>query len=223
MLRRLIVVVSCMLLAGTMFVPSSQASEWSKKTVLTLNKPIEVPGAALPAGTYVFKLAGGPADRDIVQIFNKNETKLFSTILAIPDYRTKTPSKAIVTFEERAKNSPEAVETWFYPGDNYGLEFVYPKERAMVLAKANNRLVLSHEASPQAKPEELKITPVKAVNPAGQEVEVAQAAPPPKMTAQKVSEPKMPHTASDLPLLAMLGIFSLGLALALPRIARVIS
>lgn len=31
----------------------------------------------------------------------------------------------VVTFEERAANSPEAVRNWFYPGMNYGHQFVY--------------------------------------------------------------------------------------------------
>lgn len=217
MFRKLIMVLSCLFLAGIIFAPRSQADEWNKKTIFTFSEPVEVPGLALPAGTYVFKLMDSQSDRDIVQIFNKDQSKLFATILAIPDYRMNPTDKTVVTFDERPKNSPEAVDAWFYPGDNYGMEFVYPKERATVLAKANNRPVLAHEASPQAKPAELKAVPVKAVNPAGEEVQVAKVVTPPKMPA-----PKMPHTASNLPLLVMLGLLSLGLAFALPRMSRVV-
>lgn len=218
MIRRLITVLSCMLVAGTAFVPLSRADEWNKKTVFTFSEPVEVPGVTLPAGTYVFKLLDSAADRDIVQIFNKDQTKLFATILAIPDYRMNPTDHTVVKFAERPKDSPEAVRAWFYPGDNYGFEFVYPKERATLIAKANNRPVLSHQASPQAQAAELKTTPVKAVTPAGQEVELAKVIPPPKPVA-----PKMPHTASNLPLLALVGFLLLGTALALPQIARVMS
>ena len=217
MYRKLMMVFTCLLLVGTMFVPLSQAGEWNKKTIFTFNEPVEVPGAVLPAGKYVFKLADSDSDRDIVQVFNADESKIFATILAIPDYRMKTPDKTIVTFDERPKDSPEAVRAWFYPGDNYGIEFVYPKERATVLAKANNRPVLAHHAPAQAQAAQLKAAPVNAINPAGTEVQltevIASAAPP---------AARLPHTASSLPLLAMLGMFSLGLGLALPRLARVI-
>jgi hypothetical protein len=40
--------------------------------------------------------------------------------------------KTVVTFDERPKNSPEALDSWFYPGLNYGMEFADPKERAVV-------------------------------------------------------------------------------------------
>jgi len=136
MLRRVIQVLSCLLLSAVVFAPLSFANEWNEKTIFTFNEPFEVPGRVLPAGTYVFKLADSLSDRDVVQIFNKDQNKLYATIMGIPDYRMRTPSKTIVTFDERPKGSPEALDAWFYPGDNFGIEFVYPKERAMSLAKA---------------------------------------------------------------------------------------
>jgi len=36
---------------------STKADDWDRKTVVTFSAPVEVPGSALPAGTYVFKLA----------------------------------------------------------------------------------------------------------------------------------------------------------------------
>ena len=40
-------------------------------------------------------------------------------------------------------NTPEAIKAWFYASDNYGVEFVYPHERAVTLAKRTNQNVLS--------------------------------------------------------------------------------
>lgn len=214
MIRRCIMTVSCFFLAITAFLPVSRANAWNKKTVFTFNEPIEIPGMALPAGTYVFKLLDNDADRDIVQVFNKNETKLYATILAIPDYRMNPTGKPVITFDERPHDSPQAVDAWFYPGDNYGMEFVYPKERASLLAQANNRPVLSHHASSQASEAELKTTPVKAINPGGKEVELAAVIQPP------AAPPAMPHTASNVPLIAVIGLLLVALALALPRITR---
>ena len=86
---------------------------------MTFNEPVEVPGVGaqtLPAGTYVFKILIRHADRHIVQIFNEAEDHVFTTILAIPNFRLKTTDKTVMTFRERAAGQPEAIRAWFYPG-----------------------------------------------------------------------------------------------------------
>src|ERR1700758_3928834 len=94
------IVFALVILAGT--VGRARADEWDQKTIFTFSGPVEIPGQVLTAGTYVFKLADSSSDRNIVQVFNKDENHLYGTFLAIPDYRMKTPSKPIITFEERA-------------------------------------------------------------------------------------------------------------------------
>ena len=203
--------------------PQAQADEWNKKTIFTFSEPVEIPGVVLPAGTYVFKLADSLSDRNIVQVFNKDENHLYGTFLAIPDYRLKTPGKPIITFEERAANSPEAVRAWFYPGDNYGNEFVYPKAKAMELAHVTHQNVPSMPselAANTAKPAKtlneapvtaMKQSPLKVEKPSGEEAEVAEAYPPaPMQTASSTPEKRLPRTASVLPLIGLIGFLSLG-------------
>ncbi len=167
---------------------TAKADEWNKLTIFTFSAPIEVPGyhgpLVLPAGTYTFKLLNSDTNRDIVQIFNKAQNHLYTTTLAIPDYRMKPRGKTIVKFEERSANSPEALKAWFYPGDQYGQEFVYPKSRAVELAKRTNEPVLSmpdETASNMSKSinsaqdpavTALENTTVKAEKPNGQEVKM---------------------------------------------------
>jgi hypothetical protein len=103
----------------------AKANEWNKETIVTVNEPVELPGVVLQAGTYVFKLMDSPFDRNIVQVFNQDESRIYATIVAIPDYRLEPSSKTVITLEERPKNSPEAIKEWFYPGDLTGVEFVY--------------------------------------------------------------------------------------------------
>jgi hypothetical protein len=106
------------------------ADEFNKETILEFSGPVEVPGKVLTPGKYVFKIADSESDRDIVQIFSedaKGSQKLVTTTMAIPDYREETPEKTIIQFEERPSGSPEAVHSWFYPGENTGWQFVYPK------------------------------------------------------------------------------------------------
>ena len=99
-------------------VPRAGADEWNQKTIMTFSGPVEIPGQVLPAGTYVFKLADSQADRNVVEVFNKDESHMYGFFLAIPDYRLKPRGKPIITFEERAAGAPEAVKAWFYPGDD---------------------------------------------------------------------------------------------------------
>lgn len=143
------------------------ADEEDQATKLTFSEPVEVPGLVMPAGTYWFKLADSDADRNIVQIWNADRTQLMATILAIPDSRWHPSDKTVINFDERPSGSPEAIHAWFYPGNDYGDEFVYPKTRAMQLAKQTNQPVLSiPDNQPSA---QLKQAPVKAVNPSGGE------------------------------------------------------
>jgi hypothetical protein len=71
----------------------------------------------LEAGTYAFKLADSESDRDLVQVYNKGETHLYGTFLAITNQRLRPAGKPIITFEEAPVGSAEAVKAWFYPGD----------------------------------------------------------------------------------------------------------
>src|SRR5438874_4673101 len=140
--------VACMAVLSAMCAPGAKADEWNRKTVITFSGPVEIPGVhlagwgVLPAGTYVFKILDSQSDRHIVQIFNKDETTIYATILAIPNYRLKATDKTVITFRERPAGQPEALRAWFYPGHNWGDEFVYPKAKAMELAKTTNTPVL---------------------------------------------------------------------------------
>jgi hypothetical protein len=129
MYRKMFTGMIClMLLGGTFFVSKVRADESDKKTIVTANEPIQVPGKVLPAGTYVFKLLGSN-DRTLVAIYDADEKHLITTVQGIPDIRTETPDKPILQIEERPSGQPEALKAWFYPGDNFGVEFVYPTQQ----------------------------------------------------------------------------------------------
>jgi hypothetical protein len=226
---RVVAVIFCLSLVALTFLPSAKADEWNRKTTVTFSAPVEVPGVGaqtLPAGTYVFKIFDSASDRHIVQIFNETEDHVFTTILAIPNYRLKATDKTVMTFGERAAGQPEAIRAWFYPGRQWGEEFVYPKSRAVELAKITNQPVLFTPIELATAPiEALKTAPVEAVKPTGEEVkvaevvelppEVAAAKPVEVAAAQPVEAASLPHTASTLPLVALIGLLSLGAGLTL--------
>ena len=136
-LRAIPTTMFCAALIGATFAPSARADDWNRKTVITFSGPVEIPGVhlagwgVLPAGTYVFKILDSQSDRHIVQIFSQDELTVYATILAIPNYRLKATDKTVITFRERPAGQPEALRAWFYPGRNWGEEFVYPKAKAI--------------------------------------------------------------------------------------------
>lgn len=140
---RHIAAVFCVITFGTILAPKAGADAIYKKTIVTFNAPVEVPGKVLEPGTYVFKVLDSGANRNILQIWDKDEKQLQTTVLGIPDYSLKPVDKPVLKFEERPSGSPEALKAWFYPGDDYGLELVYPHMRATQLAKRTNQNVLS--------------------------------------------------------------------------------
>ena len=214
----------CLIALCAIVVPTATADDWNRKTVITFSGPVEVPGVGqhnLPAGTYVFKILNSQSDRHIVQIFNQDETQVLTTILAIPNYRLHATNKTVITFRERPAGQPEAVRAWFYPGREWGEEFVYAKSRAIELAKETNEPVLATPVELDAAPiEALNTAPVEAVAPTGDPVELAQVVEPPPADApmaaatQPAADP-LPQTASPLPMIALLGLMLIGAGLAL--------
>lgn len=212
---------------------AAKADEWNMRTTMTFNQPVEVPGMVLKAGTYVFQLADSPSDRNVVQIFNADQTRFYENALAISAYRLEPTDKTVVTFREKAEGQPAAIATWFYPGTNTGVEFVYPKTSAALVAAGPAKAAAPEQASPApsqtqpkpvsvakqvsqpSAPAQSTVTPVTKQQP----VQIAQANTPPKPAAsspaaaagpQKKLQKTLPKTASPLPLLVMFGLMSLG-------------
>lgn len=140
---RILKAVCCAAALTVAFAPGARADEWNKKTFLTFSGPVSVPGATLPAGTYTFKLADLSGNRHVVQIFDKDEKKIFTTLMAIPNQRMEPSDKPVVMFAETPAGVPAAVKVWYYPGETIGNEFVYPKTQAIAIAKATHSTVLS--------------------------------------------------------------------------------
>jgi len=230
--------VVCLAVLGVAFSTSAKADETNRKTVITFSGPVEIPGVhlqgygILPAGTYVFKILDSQSDRHIVQIFSKDELTVYATILAIPNYRLKATDKTVITFRERPAGQPEALRAWFYPGRTWGEEFVYPKARALVLAKESNTPVLftPAEIAPEvtvaiktpAEPVVIALVqaPVMAIQPSGQEIEIAQVVTAPPVVLAQNEPASLPATGSSLPLMALLGMLALAGALSLGLIQK---
>jgi hypothetical protein len=213
MLKRIAAVVCLALLLGAL---PGWADQWNKKTIVTFGEAVELPGIVLPAGTYVFKLADTNY-RHVVQVFNADETKILATILAIPDSRLTVTDKSVFRFDERPRNQPEALRRWFYPADSFGHEFVY-KNVPLQMAEITPAPVLEEIEIPEApRVEVVAAAPVIPELPAVPEFVAPTAGEADRVVPELVSAPipeasvtELPKTASPLPLVALLGVLSLG-------------
>jgi len=222
--------------AATMSVlaPSMSAGLWDKRTIVTFSGAVEVPGTVLQPGRYIMKLVDTPGDRHVVQFSNERENHVFATIVAVPAWRVNPSDKSVFTFYEAPAGQPQAMRMWFYPGDNFGQEFVYPKDRLAVLLAGGSSVttapVVVQQPTESAKIEE----PAPVEQPAAipqetatapqEEVVIAQntAPPPPEVPpapAPETSYKSLPKTASDFWEIGLIGLGSI-LAAGAVRIAR---
>ncbi len=216
--------------------PSARADEWDKRTVLTVGEPIQVPGAVLQPGKYVMKLMDSQSDRHIVQIFNEDQSHLITTILAIPNYRLQPTGETRFQWWETPAGQPRAMRAWFYPGDNFGQEFAYPKNMSVQIASTNQQSV------PTAEPSEPQTAKVTEVDKSGVEgalgeehnkpAEVAQNVAPPAPAPEPVAQApvdtgtraraeELPKTGSSFPLIGLAGLLALATGVMLRLANRV--
>ena len=145
--RRLIRIGLCsVLLTAGVAAGSARAQEAVDRTTLKFSTPIMVPGMTLPPGTYTFQLARTQGTRNVVQIWNEDRTKLFTTAMAISAARQDPKGDVVVTIQRTDPKAAPALKSWFYPGDLRGHEFIFPEKQARVLADESKTLVLSSDA-----------------------------------------------------------------------------
>jgi hypothetical protein len=234
-------------MAALVLTPDASADQWNKKTYITVNEAIQVPGKVLQPGKYVMRLLDSPSNRHIVQIFNEREDQLQTTVLAIPNYRLQPTGKTEFQWWETPAGQPRAIRAWFYPGDNFGQEFAYPKNEAVQIAATATTNVPTTYAETEA---ELATARVGTIDRAGTEMELdrqtysradgmqtnevaqnrATPAPAPEPQTEAVAEaPRtpapaadaadtLPRTASPLPMIGLAGFLALGASVALRKL-----
>ena len=222
----------------------ARADTWDKKTTVSFSQPVEVPGAILQPGKYVMKLVDSQSDRHVVQFTNERQNHVYATTIAIPAYQTQVTGRTVITFYEAAAGQPEPIRNWYYPGDNFGQEFVYPKEHLRDIAfvrptpaldtrsqvqspVAAAEPVPEGESAPVAAPIETQAQANSLTNDeSNAPVEIAQAIPPkpeepaaaPAQTAPEPTE--LPKTDGNLAGIALMGLASIGGAVAARKLRR---
>jgi len=220
--------VVCALVAATgVVVFRAQADQWDKKTILTVNQPIQITDTYLEPGTYVLKLLDSSSDRHIVQIYNRDQNHLINTVMAIPNYRLEPTGNSRFMFWETPPGTARAMRAWFYPGDNFGQEFRYPKQlrqlASVTTVETKTRVeeapapVAEPAPAPEPEPQAVVQEPARVEEHAQEEVIIAQNTPPPPPAepapapAAAPAPEELPKTATPYPVIGLAGLFSLGL------------
>ena len=114
-------------LFALVFPPVARADDWDKKTIVTFNQDVAIPGQVLPAGTYVFKLLASGSDRYIVQIWTAREEQLLATLMTVGDSYPNPSGDAYFVLDMSGTDEgyPPAVAGWFFAGGNDGRSFIY--------------------------------------------------------------------------------------------------
>ena len=118
-----------------------------RSTIVRISSPVSVPGVVLPAGEYLFRLADSNTNRNIVQIFDKDRSKIYATLIAIPAERTEISDDAVITFRETPANQAPALRYWYYAGEKTGQEFAYPRQQAVEIARASGESVMAMDTA----------------------------------------------------------------------------
>jgi hypothetical protein len=225
-LRTLFITGLCLAVVVAILPSSAGAQRFDKGTTITISEPFEVPGTILPPGEYVIRLMEVAGNRNVVQILSSDEKKSYAIVLGIPDYTLKAPEKTVITFYEVNRGAPLPLHAWFYPGSNFGVEFVYPKRKAVEIARVSGEHVIATTAPEpiqEPSPSELESEPIIAIEPSGEEVEVATvhpAPPEPVLSAEVQEELSLPRTATPFPFVGLVGLLAAGAAGALRLVRR---
>jgi LPXTG-motif cell wall-anchored protein len=230
-------------LTASLVAPRANADEWNKRTILTVNQTIQVRDTVLQPGQYVLQLLNSNSERHVVQIFNRDQSRIIGTVLAVPRQRVQPTGDSQFTFWETPDGYAKAMRSWFYPGDSFGQEFPYP-QHPLLVAAVENPAPLPPPApamTPPAAAPSASAEPTPALEPTPEAVPEQSAAPEqtpppaappaaeqaPTGSADRTAQPEppqpaeLPKTASRYPLLGISGLALLAFAglLRLRRLA----
>jgi len=224
---------------------TASAQPADKRTFFTFSGNVDMPGVALPAGQYEFRIANPDSSRNVIQVRSRDGKKNFGLFLTHQAERVTASDDAEVRFLEAGAGAPPAIKTWWYPGERIGYEFVYPKAQARRLAQRTRQPVLTTRNETSTTNEAQNSKELTRISPTGSESQVADneaaeaepagsrqpgqradtgsvpsPSPAPAGTSARAARTQLPQTASATPLVALLGLLMLATAAAMRQLRR---
>src|SRR5215471_7492302 len=131
----------------------AQSAAVNKRTFLTFNRAVQVPGATLPAGTYLFRIAN-PNAQTIWQILDEHGRHVLATFYFVSTKErtvqeiNQAGNKPVVRFHETPQGVAPAMKALYYPSEPAGSFFLYPKAQAEEIAAVTHEPVLATDSDP---------------------------------------------------------------------------
>lgn len=146
-------VIAGVLVAAASSARAQVGTTTHKRRYLTFSGAVQVPGATLPAGKYVFQIADTPA-QTLWQVLDASGRHVLAEFFFVRtgnrtvQEQNHANGKPIVRFYETARGVAPAVRILYYPLDSAGYLFVYPKSQAEHIAAIAHQPVLATDSDP---------------------------------------------------------------------------
>ena len=193
----------------------------------TLSTASRIPGATLDPGSYTIRVLNQLSDRIILRVDGKGNP-VHSTFIGIPNKQIAKPPAAGPVRWSAPSTGPGYLKGWYFPGMSSVVEFVYPKADALAIASSNPSKVPAVDPASEGKvadntlsPDDMQLLTLWLLS--VEQVQSGNQAPAVKaeryqtasLTPQKPVIQALPHTASYLPLIWLLGLCSIAAAISL--------
>ena len=98
----------------------------NRTTYFTFSKAVQLPGVALPAGTYVFEIVNPDASADLVRVSSGDRSKVYALQFTHTVHRPRVRDmKPSIAFGEQPAGHPPTVKAWFPEDEALGRQFIY--------------------------------------------------------------------------------------------------
>jgi hypothetical protein len=212
------------LATASVLAPVTRADDSAKQATVTIQSPEQVPGSVLPAGSYAFKQTGAQLGWTIVQIYSNDGSALVTTILAYPNPKVASNGQNVIVYPANGSGSIPAIEGIVFAGDSTVQQLAYPRTAADQIGTANHIRIPTtgtDDAYPHSLPDAASSWSAPVANNSDSDASMTaqNTAMTPQNTAMTRQE-KLPQTASPLPMIALIGLFSILGIVILRKIRR---
>jgi hypothetical protein len=211
----------CSLTLILLAVPVLTAARLSKSSEFTVPSPLKIPGATLQPGSYSIHVLNRLSDRIILKV-DAADGSVQSEFIGLPNSSISKPASAGAVKWANPADGNTYVKGWYFPGALSVVEFVYPKAEAVAIATANPAKVPAVDPESEGKVSDktlsqsdmqlltlwlLSLQQVGSEDHAGsikaeRYEQIASVSHKPVIAA-------LPHTASQMPLVWLVGLSSL--------------
>jgi hypothetical protein len=97
-----------------------------RTTYFTFSGTVQMPGVALPAGTYIFEVANPEGQSDLVRVLSRDRKTVHLMKFTRFVYRASNGNlKPTISLGETPAGTPPPVTAWYPQSETRGREFIY--------------------------------------------------------------------------------------------------